>query len=765
MKAATASQEQFNARLRASAIHADHLAKKSNALAQGFEKIAEQLQREHDALERIHGPMRQAAQDVQVLESLHRQGKLTADQYAHELERIARAAPGARAAGGGNVIANQRAATQQATSMVSLGPAPSATGAIGGALSNMAAGTGVVAGLTAAGSAIVALDEKYVSATNSMRKFFDTDAQLVSGLAQTQDIAYHLHLELGEATKAFDAVGEATQSLNLTTREQMEIFKGLGEVAAVDGGGLEEMTGMLKNLQYGMEVGTITGLEMKRMIKGNDDVAALWADALGVTQKQLVAMAGAGKITSAEIRTMMLAMKGNEESHRKYEERSVSLAQKLHHLKDSAMEPLSVAVGRQIAEMEKAWEPFNKMVNVVARLSSAIDDVNEAMARGVSLAKLGGAFASASDVIALANKQMAEFDEVQKYTGDDLRKGYHDALDKLNRQLSTGMITQARFDIGLKAINKEFGITKDAVKVASTAIASFIGDSETAMDRLLAMRKVSAFNANGETAEPDYGFNPRLDVGDNDTTYTNPEHDVELEKVRALYDEIKSPMEAYQEKLEQIREVEHLITGELRQRMLLKAKAEMVDAEEKLAEKAGKGDEAMMKLYEKHQQEQQAIADGFGKVASGIAEAAAAGEDFDKIMVRVAASILEIIAVKALSKLFTDGIGAAVGGSGLSIPGFATGGMIGPGGSGGVDSQLIALRKSPNETLRVHTPDQEAAFTEGGGAKGGGGTQHLTFMLPEHDFQTQVESNNGSQAIIRVITRAFPHIRKPQSGR
>lgn len=49
-----------------------------------------------------------------------------------------------------------------------------------------------------------------------------------------------------------------------------------------------------------------------------------------------------------------------------------------------------------------------------------------------------------------------------------------------------------------------------------------------------------------------------------------------------------------------------------------------------------------------------------------------------------------------------------------ALPKFATGGSIMPGGSGGIDSQLVAFRKSPNERVDITKPGQSAANGAGG---------------------------------------------------
>lgn len=81
------------------------------------------------------------------------------------------------------------------------------------------------------------------------------------------------------------------------------------------------------------------------------------------------------------------------------------------------------------------------------------------------------------------------------------------------------------------------------------------------------------------------------------------------------------------------------------------------------------------------------------------------------------------LAKLALNKLFQNLLGgggghALYGGGGAGIGslfGFARGGTIMPGGTGGIDSQLVAFRKSPNERVDITKPGQ--TLHSGGDAK------------------------------------------------
>lgn len=81
--------------------------------------------------------------------------------------------------------------------------------------------------------------------------------------------------------------------------------------------------------------------------------------------------------------------------------------------------------------------------------------------------------------------------------------------------------------------------------------------------------------------------------------------------------------------------------------------------------------------------------------------------------------IARVLVNRAVSSLFGTG--------GLNLPGFANGGSFQVGGSGGIDSQLVAFRASPNETVRITKPGQMSG---------------QTVAAP---VNVQVINNNGSQ--------------------
>ncbi|MBP1842012.1 hypothetical protein J2046_000256 [Rhizobium petrolearium] len=111
------------------------------------------------------------------------------------------------------------------------------------------------------------------------------------------------------------------------------------------------------------------------------------------------------------------------------------------------------------------------------------------------------------------------------------------------------------------------------------------------------------------------------------------------------------------------------------------------------------------------------ISNAFGNVGSSIADAIKGTKDWRDVMVDALRSIGSN-AVSSLGQLMGGGSGG--GGFGGIITsllgglfGFASGGSFQVGGAGGIDSQLVAFKASPNETVTVTKPGQQGASARG----------------------------------------------------
>jgi len=108
------------------------------------------------------------------------------------------------------------------------------------------------------------------------------------------------------------------------------------------------------------------------------------------------------------------------------------------------------------------------------------------------------------------------------------------------------------------------------------------------------------------------------------------------------------------------------------------------------------------------------IADG---LVTGITQGGTAMKQaFTSLLTDLASQALSSTFASMIGSLFPGagggGIGGGIGGlfagggAAAAAPGFATGGQFRVGGSGGADSQLVAFRASPDETVSIRRPDQ-----------------------------------------------------------
>ncbi len=139
------------------------------------------------------------------------------------------------------------------------------------------------------------------------------------------------------------------------------------------------------------------------------------------------------------------------------------------------------------------------------------------------------------------------------------------------------------------------------------------------------------------------------------------------------------------------------------------------------------------------------------RIQNSLADLFKGGSDgvrgFGRAVIDTFRDILANKAAKELADLFASfGAGGSRAGSGGflgslfgglfgagSLFGFANGGQFKVGGSGGTDSQLVAFRASPNETVTVTRPDQRmggASIVINNSIDARGATQELAAKLP-----------------------------------
>lgn len=137
--------------------------------------------------------------------------------------------------------------------------------------------------------------------------------------------------------------------------------------------------------------------------------------------------------------------------------------------------------------------------------------------------------------------------------------------------------------------------------------------------------------------------------------------------------------------------------------------------------------------------------------ASAFEDAIVEGERLSDVLNALEKDILRIITRKAVTEPLVAGLGNLFGNAtgGLSnifgnLFGAAQGASFTVGGSGGTDSQLVAFRATPGETVDVRTPAQQRA----------GATYNFNFMLPDDTSTYRRAGEQAARSAARYLQTA-----------
>lgn len=287
-------------------------------------------------------------------------------------------------------------------------------------------------------------------------------------------------------------------------------------------------------------------------------------------------------------------------------------------------------------------------------------------------------FAGTQGIVAQARKDIDRFNLVMDLSGASAAKKYHEQIDQVNQFMKD---FPALAHLGERAIKGLSGGFKEATQSART------------FHKAAVNQVTDAQFLPGEGFEPDAISGGRLNSGlfPNGIPALPQYQDLDIDRATRIHEFANAPMESGQKLAEILRENE----------------AEAQALNEALGTTA---DILKGPILQSSQQ-----------LVSNLVDAAHGADmawaDFGENLLKMfEKAILQALVLKALTGTVTGAAGAdgnAVGGL-FKILGFASGGMIMPSAGGGTDSQVVMFRKSPEETVRIHTPQQEQAFARGG---------------------------------------------------
>ncbi|MEP6827915.1 MAG: hypothetical protein ABJA10_07555 [Aestuariivirga sp.] len=335
---------------------------------------------------------------------------------------------------------------------------------------------------------------------------------------------------------------------------------------------------------------------------------------------------------------------------------------------------------------------------VVIDITPAITKFTSAI---VDFLSNGGGAAKVADVISAALEKMAEigvqiYGVLQKmgvfalYVSDRFANGfdpakwqdYKNSIASVNAEVATGIGLIQKFALGAKDVTDRDHLGG--------------GTSPTAP------KKKTHFAA--------FGL-----LGDGISKHTKALDEL-AKAAKRIWDETRTPLEKYNEKLGELKKL--LDAGKISQdtygRAVEDAKTNYVHAEGALNKYTQTAIDGIDRMKEAADLAKNTMSSWFDSAINGTFNLGNALADLAKNIAKMGFENL-------LTGLFAGGGGNSLyggGGGGFGslgkLFGFASGGTILPGGSGGIDSQVVAFRKSPDERVDITKPGQ--MLSSGGGS-------------------------------------------------
>lgn len=725
---------------RTSEIH-DRLTRQASPLAQGFAKIAEQIEREKRALESIRGPGLEAIRTIRDLSSLLAKGAITASEFNAKLHAIRPPSNFRAGAGGGG-------AGFDASAIAGALPGGSIiAGAVGGGVAG-AATAGIQTAIGGAGQ-IIALADAYTGLNNRLKALTGSQSEATELFNKLHASANRTYSDVNTTTDSFVKFARALKGLGVSQNDTIAFTERLNMVIAQSGADSTGANAAMLQLSQALSSGVLRGEEFNSIIEQAPALLDPIAKHLGVNVGQLRALAQQGKITSKVIYDSFV--EAGPAIEKSFGEAVPTVSQQFQRLKND----IAVSVG----EMAKSAELGKATASVLSDLKTVIAATTEQtklLSQGLN--EVGLSFGDLASGGASGFRSLIDgFDQLVEGTGRAQKANvqYVDQVQVVNRFVAAATGTMNEFakeqaraslemTIGREAAEKFAGTMKqlaeanaawDIAKPAS-GLAAIYGELESAflntgraIDKLNEKKKAHhiALSAEeqmlnrirGPLYEQSQGLaTVALALGN--ATINQAEYNEELYRLMSLTgDEGK----LFKSVADQMGGISSAIKPMDVPSVELPVASK---AQEDLATKAEESAARMEKAW----------ASGAGSIAGSLISAFASGEQSISEMVEGSLQKLAILALRMAAmqmggpagSFLSAAVGAIGGGANgfdyvansnkLQLPGFATGGDFMVGGSGGTDSKIAMFRVTPGESVHVRTPaQQQQQMTQGGAAQ------------------------------------------------
>ncbi len=377
----------------------EHAAEKASlASFNSLKTLASASQHQADMLARIHGPMNALENDMRSLENLQRKGLVTAKQYADELARIGKSAGLSR----GNPmdavsLPGMPESKKGFLDGLTDGAGSAAASELAGQLTAVAGPAALAAAsVSAIGDAIgqwAARSHDMREATNEILKFHDSIDGATAAMGEQEQLSKDLH---------------------------MNITRNLTAALVNDGGSIENVAGIMGKLQYAQEAGTLSSRELKGIWQQSDDVADMFAKSLGMNYEQLQKMAKAGKITGVEIEKMIVGMSNGSDGMNKFGMRLRSVKEEMEATNTSVFESMITMQDKYVEIGETTPQFIERIVLAHQHQLDVLGKLEEKVKTIFTMSTVAGGFAATENMLKNAVKASSIIDGLktpwEKYT-------------------------------------------------------------------------------------------------------------------------------------------------------------------------------------------------------------------------------------------------------------------------------------------------------------------------------------------------------------
>jgi len=153
--------------------------------------------------------------------------------------------------------------------------------------------------------AVVEANEEIQKLTSSLKVLGLEGKQLGDAVGAVQDIAVKVGVPLQSVANAYKDITDVAETLGLSQKEVGELTEAATQAMVAQGGTAEQAAEQIGVLTFAIEKGSISGKELKGVLKENEVLQDAFEKALGKTTPEILKMANAGKIGAEELKKVL----------------------------------------------------------------------------------------------------------------------------------------------------------------------------------------------------------------------------------------------------------------------------------------------------------------------------------------------------------------------------------------------------------------------------------------------------------------------------